>query len=237
MINVFGATPETIHGVHLEAEPLSRKLYNKHLLNDEGCSVLTDRMQLKLGQLIKDLPTNETIVDMFPFLNHLIFKAAVGSLFNSNIGDDDELFKKFIDFDDTFALALAGCPMKFLKKGYDGKKIYYFIYFLLIKITKFMLIGREMILKNIFKSNEGVSDFILDRYSILFDKCNYPTRDIQASNLSMLWASVGNTMPGYLYIYNYYYYYFILLLNFIFIIFTLFYLSNILGNLLSFKFF
>ena len=123
LINVFGATPETINSIQSEAEPLSRKLYNKHLLNDEGCSVLTDRMQLKLGQLIKDLPNHEITVDMFSFLNRLIFRAAVSSLFNSDIGDNDEVFQKFLDFDSVFAVALAGCPMKYLKKGFDGKKI------------------------------------------------------------------------------------------------------------------
>jgi hypothetical protein len=120
LINVFGASPETTNGIHTEAEPLSRNHYNKYLLQDEGCGILTDRMQIKLGEIIRDMPAADVTVDMFSFLNRLIFRAAATSLFNAELGDDDEIFQKFVAFDDVFALALAGCPMKFLAKGYEG---------------------------------------------------------------------------------------------------------------------
>jgi hypothetical protein len=151
-------------------------------------------MQIKLGEIIRDMPLQASTVDMFTFLNRLIFRAAATSLFNEEIGDDDEIFQKFIDFDNVFALALAGCPMKFLKKGFEGQVHFKFLSILTCSVV--ILVGREMLLPGIFKFQERLSGFIQDRYSVLTDRFHYPKRDIQANNLSMLWASVGNTMPG-----------------------------------------
>jgi hypothetical protein len=80
-------------------------------------------MQIKLGEIIRDMASEDCTVDMFTFLNRIIFRAAATSLFNEEIGDDDEIFRKFVDFDNVFALALAGCPMKFLKKGFEGTMV------------------------------------------------------------------------------------------------------------------
>jgi hypothetical protein len=53
-----------------------------------------------------------------------------------------------------------------------------------------------MLLPGVNKYQQGLSGFIQDRSSLFSDRFHYPKRDIQANNLSMLWASVGNTMPG-----------------------------------------
>jgi hypothetical protein len=53
-----------------------------------------------------------------------------------------------------------------------------------------------MLLGGITKFQRGLSGFIQERYQLLGGRFHYPERDIQANHLSMLWASVGNTMPG-----------------------------------------
>lgn len=57
-------------------------------------------------------------------------------------------------------------------------------------------VGRELLLGQILKYQQGLSGFIQERHQLLGGRFHYPDRDIQANHLSMLWASVGNTMPG-----------------------------------------
>mmetsp|Transcript_16611 Transcript_16611/g.25002 ORF Transcript_16611/g.25002 Transcript_16611/m.25002 type:complete len:518 (-) Transcript_16611:185-1738(-) len=175
LINVFGATPECTHGIHVEAEPLSRVQYQKHLLQDEGCTAITDRMQLKLAAMVQAIGSGVCVLDMQEFMNRLIFRASAAALFNNALADDEELFQRFIDFDDMFALAVAGLPVKLLSTGYRG---------------------REKLLSEITRFKDDLSQFIQSRYKLLAEDFGYGCRDLSANHLSMLWASVGNTMPA-----------------------------------------
>lgn len=120
LINVFGGTKKTTHGPHIEAEPLSRTAYNKYLLQDEGCFALTERMQQTLARVVKSLPKDST-VKMLHFFNKIIYTASAAALFNCTFAEKDDVFDKFIDFDDMFALAVAGAPPCFTPKGVAGR--------------------------------------------------------------------------------------------------------------------
>jgi hypothetical protein len=56
-------------------------------------------------------------------------------------------------------------------------------------------IGRECVMARICQDYSGVSDFMNVRHK-LFRSMDYSVRDEQVNQLAILWASVGNTMPG-----------------------------------------
>jgi hypothetical protein len=119
LIDVFGATPDTIYTKQMEAEPIHRGLYNKYLLSDEGGFEVTERMQRKMAAMVEALPM-ECSVEIFPFFNRMIYRASAAALFNDAFADDDQMFENFIDFDNMFALAVAGVPDCMRRKGVAG---------------------------------------------------------------------------------------------------------------------
>lgn len=122
VIDVFGGSPECTNGVHVAAEPHSRASYNKFLLSDDGCTSMTQRMQEKIAQLVSSLPSDHT-VEMVKFFNRIIYTASAAALFTDDFALDDKVFESFINFDDIFALALAGFPSCVLGKGIEGTRV------------------------------------------------------------------------------------------------------------------
>jgi len=69
LINVFGASTTVTRGPQRDAvAPLVHSSYQRHLLSDQGCLALTDRMQVKLAALIAKTQHSEgkstTVVDL-----------------------------------------------------------------------------------------------------------------------------------------------------------------------------
>lgn len=118
---MFGATPEVVKTKQVEADPIHRGLYNKYLLSDESGFEITERMQRKVTAMVQALPA-ESVVEMLPFFNRMIYTASATALFNDAFAEDDHIFKSFIDFDDMFAMAVAGVPDCMRKKGVAGER-------------------------------------------------------------------------------------------------------------------
>mmetsp|Transcript_27174 Transcript_27174/g.45891 ORF Transcript_27174/g.45891 Transcript_27174/m.45891 type:complete len:371 (-) Transcript_27174:2269-3381(-) len=179
LINVFGASTTVTRGPQRDAvAPLVHSSYQRHLLSDQGCLALTDRMQVKLAALIAKTQHSEgkstTVVDLLDFINRLVYRASAAALFNESLADSEELYQKFLAFDEMFALALAGVPLSFLPDGLNG---------------------REALLEKLSSFRDDISEFMEYRYG-MFAENGHPERDVAANQLGLLWASVGNTMPG-----------------------------------------
>jgi hypothetical protein len=119
VIDVFGGTPECTNGVHAAAEPSSRASYNKFLLSEEGCALMTERMQRKIAELVSALPQENT-VEMVKFFCRFIYTASAAALFTDEFAESDELFESFTQFDSVFALLVAGAPEFSVSQGIRG---------------------------------------------------------------------------------------------------------------------
>jgi len=63
-----------------------------------------------------------TSVNTQDFINRLVYRASAAALFNESLADSEELYQKFLAFDEMFALALAGVPLSFLPDGLNGRE-------------------------------------------------------------------------------------------------------------------
>ena len=180
LVNVFGASLNIIQegpsNPHLIGfNDMARQQYNKFLFQDGELSPLTGIMQAKMSSMITEIPDRIHTVDMADFVFSFAYRAAVASLFNSELADNAEVNKAFDNFDRVFAMVLAGVPISVFSSADRGRAL-----------VKNALLAT-------FAKLSG--PFMMARRS-MFERFNFSDSDISTSNLAILWASVGNTMPA-----------------------------------------
>lgn len=176
LINFFGVSKKTID-THPIDDDLMRKYFHNYLLNDKALNVLNVRMQEYLVKSVKLVECCPSPVGLYRFISKLIFDASVASIFNEDCGDDEELYDAFLAFDQMLPLAAAGASVSYFA---DAKN------------------GRDKLKKACAKYRKDNSELLIKRweyYEGLHAEGKIPELDLAPLNLTMLWASVGNTMP------------------------------------------
>lgn len=174
--NFFGVSQKTLHDQVTDTSHL-RSGYPKFLFGEVGLSELTLRMQRRVDKIVKHLPQQQE-VDLFTFLGRFVFDASVAAVMNDATADDKSLFDSFLAFDKALPLTMANIPLDYLtaaKKSRDN----------LVSATAI--------------DAADISAFMAFRWehfnSLIGEK--KLTRDEAAKfQLSMMWASVGNTIPA-----------------------------------------
>lgn len=172
--NVFGVTRPTLDN-HVFNDDILRSMYSKHIFSDTGLEKLTIRMQNLLIGMMPDIIDGTH--SLYDFLGKLIFDVSVGSFFNEELGKDHTLYPAFKTFDGAFPIACAGVSISYLSKP---KK------------------ARQTLLAAVGNNQNGVSDLIDVRWkylNALVKEGKLPLSDPISSQLAMLWASAGNTIP------------------------------------------
>ena len=169
----FGMTKEASIDGSFDDE--ARTQYNKYLFQDEECDQMTARMVRKLSSMTASIPRTQSAVRMYTFLNNLVYKASVSALFSNELADDEPVYSGFHKFDEKFALAVAGCPFSFFPSA---------------------LSGRELVTSSIRRVMKAIPYGLILARMKMFERSPFSEDDVARLNLGMLWASVGNTMPG-----------------------------------------
>lgn len=203
-INVLNMTPGKKHyfcetrvyilleavysNAYADLERTAHMDFQKYLLQDKECGIITRRMQEYLYSMLLLQNTNSTqTVNLVDFVYRTVFKASMAGLFNVPLASEDILFDHFIEFDKVFALLFAGVPIWALKAALKGRD------FVLNKVTdlsyrfaKATVSGAEIDTDPMLR----VSNLMKARYD-LFSAHNMGPRDIGGGQLGVLWASAG----------------------------------------------
>lgn len=120
----------------------------------------------------------EGVLPLYDTIGRFIFNASLAAMFNESITNFDELFEGFRDFDSCMAFAAAGIHTNNFPKAAKG---------------------RDLLGQLAATNTENISTFMQRRHDYLINIENqgkmFPG-DTARLQVALLWASVGNTMPG-----------------------------------------
>jgi hypothetical protein len=114
-------------------EKIAHTDYQKYLLADNACRKITNRMLIQLSEICQDnfkllqktanikVITREGVsgveVNMISFVFEVVFRASMGGLYTKEIAENVNIYQHFIEFDNIFALLVAGAPVSFFPQG------------------------------------------------------------------------------------------------------------------------
>jgi hypothetical protein len=115
---------------------------------------------------------------LYSFLSRFIFQASLSALFNPQAGNDLPLYDDFLAFDKVMAMCVAGMPMSLFSSAVQARS----------NLTAACL-----------KYVDNISSFMDHRWEMFrgfITSGRMHPSDAAKEQLAILWASVGNTMPG-----------------------------------------
>ena len=176
IMNAFGVSIATVnHTEEHSIDDKARAQFQKYLFADSECDIITQRMQGKVVELpSRILPERSNVVNMKEFIYSFVYKASIAAVFNNNLAENDEAYKGFLNFDSTFALAVAGVPGFAFPKSIEG---------------------RDKCVKELSVAQNDAGNLITERLK-MFNGIHCPVNDTAKFQLAIMWASVGNTMPA-----------------------------------------
>ena len=176
ILNAFGVNLATLnHTEEHSIDDKARAQFQKYLLADSECDIITRRMQEKVVQLPGEiLPAETNVVNMKEFIYSFVYKASIAAVFNNNLAENEAAYKGFLNFDSTFALAVAGVP------GFAFPK---------------SIQGRDKCVEELTVAQNNAGNLITERVK-MFEGIDTPAVDTAKFQLAIMWASVGNTMPA-----------------------------------------
>jgi cytochrome P450 len=168
--NFFGVVNHTFE------HSIAKTGYSKHLFMDSGLMALTERMQLHMQDIIREIRPGR--YQMNTFLSKLIFDASIAALVNKEAGSNSAFYKAFVEFDKALPVAAAGIDIKRLSGAATARSV-------LIDACR--------------KYRDNNSQFMESRWEVLnklMSEGKLTADDAVRYQVAMMWASVGNTMPA-----------------------------------------
>jgi hypothetical protein len=199
--NVSSAVLEAVHNTKGYNEGASRKLIGQTLLNEKSLNILTRRMTKKFTSLYNSLITkrltyansvtnssnNENTpveIRLYDLISRFVFNVTLATIMNEEINDNDEkcskLYEAFREFDGCMFKCLSGYPIKYQSKPLQA---------LLTLQNAISIVKKENFSELIEKRFEIVQEVVKQHPELLKDY-------FSVNAISLIWASVSNSMPA-----------------------------------------
>jgi oxysterol 7-alpha-hydroxylase len=149
---------------------------SKHLFADSGLVRLTERMQAHMVDVVKGIQPGR--YNMYEFVAQIVHDCAAAGLVNTQYARDPTMFREFGIFDKGLPAAAAGIDIKYLSGP---------------------LLSRKRLGEALLKCRENESPLMASRWEQiekLIREGKHTISDAVGHQVTMMWASMSNTMPS-----------------------------------------